>query len=262
MVVMPDEEKNQAVEYDDLHQMWDASHENKSVVFRLRSSLLLKQIPLDGTGRTALDAGCGTGFYSRTLLERGFTVDAFDLSNYAINNITVNLPPEHKARFFPEVSDVFSYKPKHAPYNIIILSEVLEHLNEDHRALTNIAGLLSDDGFLLITVPTGPELYSADDELSGHVRRYTKKELHQLLNDSALNIVEFRKYGFPMIYLYLLGKRFLLKKENIRNMTGTNPPQTLKRRLFGLISTCLVSIDRLFLWTNRGIGVVIKAEKK
>lgn len=259
---MPHDQPKQGVEYDDLHQMWDASHENKSVVFQLRSSLLLKQIPLNGTGKTALDAGCGTGFYSRILLDRGFTVDAFDLSNYAINNIAKNLSPEHNERFFPEVSDVFSYRPKHAPYSIIILSEVLEHLNEDYMALKNIASLLSDNGFLIITVPTGPELYSADDELSGHVRRYTKSELNQLLNKSALNIIEFRKYGFPMIYLYLLCKKFLLKKENIRNITKTRSPKTLKRRLFGFISTCLVFIDRLFLWTNRGVGVVIKAGKK
>jgi len=259
---MSHEEQKQAVEYDNLHQMWDASHENKSVVFQLRSSLLLKKIPPDGKGKTALDAGCGTGFYSRILLDRGFTVDAFDLSNYAIDNITSNLSTENKERFFPEVSDVFSYTQKHAPYSVIILSEVLEHLNEDHKALVKIAGLLSDDGFLIITVPTGPELYSADDELSGHVRRYTKSELKQLLNDSALNIVEFRKYGFPMIYLYLLCKRFLLKKENIQNMAKTGSPMTFKRRLFGFISTSLVFIDRLFLWTNLGVGVVIKAGKK
>ncbi|MGB2078484.1 MAG: malonyl-ACP O-methyltransferase BioC [Vibrio sp.] len=42
--------------------------------------MLLDKLPLDLTGKSILDLGCGTGYFSQKLLARGANVTAFDLS--------------------------------------------------------------------------------------------------------------------------------------------------------------------------------------
>ena len=249
------------INYDNLHQIWDVSHENNSPVFRLRSAVLLGKIPEANAGESALDAGCGTGFYSKALLQKNYKVDAFDLSSYAINLLPSKLSSEEAARFFPVVADIFTYKPSHNPYMVIVLSEVLEHIEDDHAALTTITRYLDESGQLIISVPIGPELYSIDDQLSGHVRRYTMPELEKLINSCGLRIVKKHYYGFPAIYIYMLWKRFFFKKENYDKLVSNTSKSSSKSRIYQLISDILVYIDQCFLWVNRGVGTVLVVKK-
>ncbi len=92
--------------------------------------------------------------------------------------------------------------------DIVVLSEVLEHLlSEDRSILNNLKKLLKPNGLLIITVPNatslwnrirlliGRNIHSSKAEILngvfggyGHIREYTMKEVKSLLDDCGFKI--------------------------------------------------------------------------
>ena len=84
------------------------------------------------------------------------------------------------------------------------LFDVLEHIKDDVAALQRVHKLLRPGGRLVLTVPAYPLLYSADDTVAGHFRRYTRTTLLSALQASRFRS-EFASYLFaplpPLIFL-------------------------------------------------------------
>jgi SAM-dependent methyltransferase len=62
-------------------------------------------------------------------------------------------------------------------YDTIFCSNVLEHIEEDTKAIDRLMTALKPGGKLLLLVPAFQQLYSDMDRLAGHHRRYTKSTL-------------------------------------------------------------------------------------
>ncbi len=249
-------------DYDALHRYWEASHQSASPIFSFRTRLVRDLMPAGGEGKVALDAGCGTGVYTKELLERGYNVDAFDGSPYAVDFLESELTSAQRAAFRAQVCDLFSYEPERGPYDLIIFSEVLEHIQDDTAALHRLVSMLADTGLFLLTVPLGPELYGAEDRFSGHVRRYRLKELKGQLQKANLKPLSMHVYGFPMFYLYLLAKKLYLRESDLQQVNQQFRFSSGKKHALRSVTKASIGIDRLFMWTKKGIGVVLLAEKK
>jgi SAM-dependent methyltransferase len=97
--------------------------------------------------------------------------------------------------------------------------DVLEHMQDEAAFLGQLRGLLAEGGRLYLTVPSGPLLWSADDEYAGHYRRYTLTSLRAALGTAGFE-VEFATSIFtalpPMIWLRrsLPSRMGLLKPNN------------------------------------------------
>ena len=61
--------------------------------------------------------------------------------------------------------------------NYIYTSNVLEHIEDDVSALTQIRAKMEENGIIAIYVPALPILFSDLDRSVGHYRRYSKKDL-------------------------------------------------------------------------------------
>jgi SAM-dependent methyltransferase len=83
-------------------------------------------------------------------------------------------------------------------FDLILCTEVLEHIGDDAAAIDELRRVLAPGGWLLITVPTPPTVYDPD-----HVREgYTAESLSGMLQLRGLEIVEtkFCMYdGFKLI---------------------------------------------------------------
>jgi SAM-dependent methyltransferase len=86
-------------------------------------------------------------------------------------------------------------------FDVVVLSEVLEHLDEPGRALWSIATVLRPGGRLIITVPNGLAIRRGLKSLVGretihpdHVAWYSKKAIIQLLERTGWSIDEIRGY--------------------------------------------------------------------
>lgn len=91
-------------------------------------------------------------------------------------------------------------KLNHAPFNLILAMDVLEHIDDDLQALKEWVTHLDRDGFVFITVPSFEQLWSQKDVALGHKRRYTRQTLLTLTDQAGLQPV-FLNYAFSYLYL-------------------------------------------------------------
>jgi SAM-dependent methyltransferase len=116
-----------------------------------------------------LDVGCGTGATTAALARFG-SVRGLDLGIAALRHAHAQgLPVARGSADHLPVGD--------ATLDVVVALDVLEHLDDDRRALDEILRVLRPGGMLLATVPAYPFLWSSHDEALGHRRRYRRPEL-------------------------------------------------------------------------------------
>jgi SAM-dependent methyltransferase len=130
---------------------------------------LLTQAGVAGSPRI-LDAGCGTG---RNLVEYAQLGEAegVDFSAEAVEFCRLR-GLEHVQRAALEQLPYEGGR-----FDLIVATDVIEHLDDDRRALTELRRVAADGGRLVVTVPAYTWLWSRHDESLHHKRRYTAPRL-------------------------------------------------------------------------------------
>ena len=185
-----------------------------------------------GTSGKGLDLGCGSGYTTEWLAEKG----------YAMVGIDAYAPPitQKPTLAFFQSGDIFSISPQ-AEFDFVLLLDVLEHIPNDKVFLERAFEFLKPGGLLLMTVPAFEGLWTSIDDHAGHLRRYTLKTAHAILPPNNKTIVS--TYFFFMTFpLYLLSRvRWLLNKKKPGNSELTLSP------LPNLICGALCFLERLLL---------------
>jgi SAM-dependent methyltransferase len=122
-------------------------------------------------GARVLDAGCGSG---RTLQE---------LAAYGSEVCGIELEPEAaevaRSRGNGEVRigrlEELPYEDR--SFDLITCLDVVEHTPDDRLALRELRRVCRPGGWLLVTVPAYPALWSLHDEANHHYRRYGRRTL-------------------------------------------------------------------------------------
>ncbi len=147
-----------------------------------------------------LDYGCGVGVIDLFLASKGHKVIGFDISSKAINIAnesarTLNL--KKRSSFF-ELSK-FNKEVKKGMYDLVVCTEVIEHLENDTVVVKKLIGLLKKGGILFITTPSiNAPLFKLGltkkfDDSVGHLRRYDPKKLEALIESSGMKVVNIRR---------------------------------------------------------------------
>ena len=137
-------------------------------------------------GLRILDIGGAVSLYPRTLAEFGeVTVVEPDAQCVEVARSTLKMPIVQGA--LPDSVGVDGL------FDVISMLDVLEHIEDDRRALESVRSLLTEDGTVIMTVPALPILFSDHDRALHHFRRYTKKTLLEVINRSGLRI---RRIGY------------------------------------------------------------------
>jgi len=86
---------------------------------------------------------------------------------------------------------------------------VIEHLDDDRAALASLARMARPGGFLIVSVPAQPSLFSEFDAVQGHRRRYLPDALRTAFEHTGLSIESTFWWGAWMIPILRrrLGKR-------------------------------------------------------
>lgn len=74
-------------------------------------------------------------------------------------------------------------------FDLVGLFDVVEHVPNDVGLLRNAAALARPGGWVLLTVPADPKLWTALDEYAGHERRYTRAMLEELTRKASLDLI-------------------------------------------------------------------------
>jgi SAM-dependent methyltransferase len=80
------------------------------------------------------------------------------------------------------------------------LFDVVEHIESDINFLKTIATFMKPDGTIFITVPAYRWLWSNEDDIAGHYRRYTLKSIKKVLNEAGFE-VQYATYIFSILVL-------------------------------------------------------------
>lgn len=175
-----------------------------------------------------LDVGCGNGVISRHLGRMGYNVLGIDVSDKTIEKAR-SIDPMPNVSFMKKSAEELVASGE--KYDVVICSEVLEHLNEPGKLLKVLYATLADNGKLVVTVPNGrgpremlvtrpmlrirnnkglwkivvkfksmlgykgTTVQSAADNLD-HIQFFSKKDLESLSSSYNFKITRFGKSNF------------------------------------------------------------------
>ncbi len=83
-------------------------------------------------------------------------------------------------------------------FDTVFALNVIEHIGDDHTAVSNCYKLLAPGGRLVLLVPAGPALYNRLDKELEHFRRYTSGTLRKLLS-ARFDVVEMKHFNLAGI---------------------------------------------------------------
>ena len=126
-------------------------------------------------GNQALVVGCGYGFEVEFLIKKGWKITGFDISPDAVETCK----QRYEGKFF--VHDV--EKPIEGKYDLIVASEVLEHLPNPGKAIENMNSCLLDSGYLIASTPNRQSVYNFFNKKFDptHISIKSSKEWRSLL---------------------------------------------------------------------------------
>ena len=93
-------------------------------------------------------------------------------------------------------------------FDLILALDILEHIQDDGKALDEIYRSLKTGGGLIVTVPQHRWLWSRQDEKAFHARRYAKQELMQKLSDSGFLLVYATSFITLLLPVMILSRLY------------------------------------------------------
>lgn len=191
-------------------------------------------------GKEVLDIGGGVGTAISFYIDKAERVVATELFENQVNIMNKRFENYQyfKAIQADIMKDDFSAYDK---FDTIILINVLEHIEDDRKALANMKKLLKDSGTIIICVPAMPGLYCYMDKNVGHYRRYTKGELRVKAKRAELQVIEDKYMNFMGILPYWIKGK--LKKDNGGSFSTSIDEGESK--LYSIATSILEPIERV-----------------
>jgi SAM-dependent methyltransferase len=138
-----------------------------------------------------LEVGSGIGNISKHFINNCRDISLSDFDDEYINVLKQRFPDNKEKIFKLDLADIYfetNFRHLNESFDSIFLLNVLEHIEDDYRAIENCKLLLKPGGRLLVLVPCYSFLYSEIDKLLGHYKRYTSRSLNRVLTDNKLKI--------------------------------------------------------------------------
>ncbi len=169
-------------------------------------SLLPKEKPLN-----ILDVGCGNGFLVNTLSSAGHHVIGIDIAQDGID-IARRAYPHLKFEYrsaYGQLNDLFE-----SPVDVIISSEVIEHVYSPSRFLENLFNTLHPGGYLIVTTPyhgylknlviglvNGWDRHHDSEREGGHIKFFSETSLGRLLTKNGYSNITYKNSGrIPLLW--------------------------------------------------------------
>ncbi len=195
-----------------------------------------------------LDVGAGSGIFSKQLLKSGVAQTAICVDPAYLQESEETVHGK-SVRF---VRCVEGAQPE-----LVLMMDVLEHVEDDLALLETYTTLMKSGGHVLITVPAFQFLWSGHDVFLEHHRRYTLGTMEDLVCCAGLTPLSTRYYFgslFPLIVLIRWISKLRMKEKAYEPKSDLKPlPATINT-----ILTAIHSAERRLLFPfNRLVGLTV-----
>lgn len=150
-----------------------------------------------------MEIGCSSGFLIRDLAKEfpEAVIVGVDVVKEPLYRLANTLPGIPLIRF-----DLLQCPLPDQSVDVMVMLNVLEHIEDDVGALQKAFNLLKPGGSLIIEVPAGPSLYDAYDVQLHHFRRYAASELQGKLTGVGFKACRKSHLGFILFPAFAVVK--------------------------------------------------------
>lgn len=183
--------------------------------YRSKAAALLRLAgPLQA--RRILDVGAGAGFFSRHLLASTKAHEAMCVDPYY---------QEEWDELIAGKQLQFRRGCDESDADLLLMMDVLEHVEDDLGLLNSYVDKIPAGAHVLVTVPAFRFLWSSHDKYLGHYRRYTLKQVVELLENAGLKL-DRKCYFYGLIFPLAATVRIL---NSLRHNRDDVPHSDLKK---------------------------------
>ncbi len=213
---------------------------------------ILKKLPIKQG--SFIDVGAGNGLFLKFFKDRGFEVEGIELEKDQVHEMRKDFKLKDVQI---RQGDITSLKGDEN-FDVVIASDVIEHIKDDAKALDNLFTFVKKDGYLVLTVPAHMHLYGKRDKTWGHYRRYDRNSLVRKLKSLEGCKVESISYWNLLGYFaYFFFEKIMNQpiKEEFRYK------QTAFSKLIRSILDLVLKCEELFGGSPIGLTLVAVAKK-
>lgn len=205
-----------------------------------------------------MEIGCSSGFLLKevTKMAPKATLIGADVVKIPLYKLARSLPNVPLIRF-----DLLKNPLPKSCIDIIVMLNVLEHIEDDVTALKNTFELLKPGGSLVIEVPAGPNLYDKYDVELHHFRRYTSLELQAKLESVGFSIMRKSHLGFFLFPAFAVIKLINKFRVNSNQVVKTQAVSSSESKFVSLLMKLESKISQ-FISFPFGIRVLITAKRQ
>ena len=196
--------------------------------FVAKNNILLHLIErIAKPGARVADIGCGTGGLLAQLAAKydaiGVEMDATARDACSRRGLKVLAGHLPDAIPLPDAS-----------FDLVVSSEVVEHVEDDRGAVARLASLLAPGGTLIITVPAHQWMWSEHDVANHHFRRYTRAQVRALIEGTGLR-VSLLTYQMVALFPLMAAARLAAKMRGGGNVAAGAEIKPLPRAVNGVL---------------------------
>jgi 2-polyprenyl-3-methyl-5-hydroxy-6-metoxy-1,4-benzoquinol methylase len=185
-------------------------HENKHFWLKTKKNFILSQVtPFLSKNDHFLEVGIGAAIIARKIKELGLLVSVADIQDYGLLELK-QTDVDWLFQLDISLEHVFVNH-----FDSIGLFDVIEHINDENKAIINLHHMLKPGGKVFLTAPAYKWLWNKRDILEGHKRRYRLKGIIRKFEENGFTVIKAR-YFFTGILSLLVLRAFVDK------VTGLN----------------------------------------
>lgn len=179
-------------------------HQARKIAIGYKTKLVKKYT---GKPTTLLDIGCGTGYFIRTLSEKGWDVTGIEKSEQVRQYTKQKFGLEvHNSEYLFDIPD--------KSQDVITMWHVLEHIEKLNQTILAIHRILSDNGTAFIALPNKESFdanhykeYWAAYDVPRHLWHFSPSDFERLVSMYNFKIVEIKGMFFDPFYISMLSEK-------------------------------------------------------